>query len=183
MDVPTTGDCAGIPTIPHDHPPDTLNLTRDPTLEAKFPDLIDGMPVGDVASGKWIETLCTLGGQASVDTARANVPAGTDLAALTVGSGQTVVDGLAVTITAFRLPGHQGAELIPMIGGLSSALTGSAPKFTSDLEDVTVGGKSVKRWTNAADGQVSYLYSSGDTLFVIEGVTPSQADKVVAGLG
>ncbi len=37
-------------------------------------------------------------------------------------------------------------------------------------------------WTNAADGSVSYLYPVGDTLFIIEGITTSQADKIFAAL-
>ena len=182
LSAPTTGDCAGIPVIPHDHPPDELHFTRDETLEGKIPDLIDGMPVQDVASATWIETLCSLGGQASVDASRSGAPGGVDIGNLTVASGRAVVDGLGVTIAAFRLPGHDGNELVPVIGIESTVVASAPPKFTTDLEPATVGGKSVKRWTDAADGSVSYLYGSGDTLFVVENVTPSQADKVFAAL-
>lgn len=147
-----------------------------------LPDLIDGMPVQDVASATWIETTCSLGGQASVDASRASALNGVDIDKLTVASGQAVVDGLGATITAVRLPGHGGDELIRVMGIESAALTGSPPRYATDIEDVTVGGKHVKRWQNAADGVVSYLYARGDTLFIVDHVTASQADKIFAAL-
>ena len=102
--VPTTGDCAGIPIIPRGNPPDTLELTKDPTLEQKFPTTVDGQRLNDLASGGFVESLCVIGGQASVDAAKLNVPPGTDLSSLSVASAQAVVDGLAAQITAFRWP-------------------------------------------------------------------------------
>jgi hypothetical protein len=180
--APATGPCAGIPLIPAGNAPDTLELTPDPTLERMFPPSIAGQQVNDLASGGLVESLCTIGGEASVDAAKRSLPPGTDLSAITVASGQAVIDAGVAQITAYRWAGHTGAALSPLVGVLSSSVTGGPPKFASDLEGVSVGGKSVSRWTNAADGAVSYLYPTTDTLFIVEGITSSQADKIFAAL-
>ncbi len=179
--IPSSGPCAGIPEIPRDNPPDNLVLTPDPALEAMFPRLIDGQPVNDLASARWIETLCMLGGEASVNAAGAGLPPGMDLTNMSVASAGVSVDGPTVTISAFRLPGHNGRELIPAIASLSLAMTGEA-RFDGQLTETIAGGKDVLTWTNASDGSTSYLYPTDDTLFVVSGVTTSQANKVFAAL-
>ncbi len=167
--------------MPRDNPGDTLPLTPDRALEATFPVLLDGQPLVDLASGRWIETVCSLGGEGSVDAALATVPAGFTLTDLRVASAQAQVDGLAVEITAFRLPGHSGSELLPVVGALSSAVSPGRPKFAS-FDPVTLGGKNVSHWSDSLTGAVSYLYAHDDILFIIDNVTLSQANKVLAAL-
>jgi hypothetical protein len=179
---PASGPCAGIPIIPAGNAPDTLELTRDPALEQKFPATIDGQQLNDLASAGLVESLCIIGGQASVEAAQRNVLVGTDLSAITVGSAQVVVDAGLAGLTAYRWAGHTGADLISLVGGLSSSVTGGPPKFGTGVEPGSSGGKQVMRWTNAADGSISYLYPTGDTLFIVEGITSSQADKIFAAL-
>jgi hypothetical protein len=174
--------CASIPTIDPANPPDTLGLTGDPTLEAEFPAEIDGETLTDVSSARWIETLCDMGGPASVDAAARNLPPGLDQSAMSVGSAAATVGGKPVTIVAFRLPGHRGDELLGAVGDLSAAIFPDAPKFTTALTATTAGGKSVSRWTNPADGRDSYLYANGDTLWTVDGIDQSQADKIFAAL-
>jgi hypothetical protein len=179
---PATGPCTSIPTIDPDNPPDTLGLTGDPTLEAEFPAEIDDQTVTDVSSARWIETLCDMGGPASVDAAARNLPSGLDQSAMSVGSAAATVDGKPVTIVAFRLPGHRGDELLGVVGDLSAAIFPEAPRFNSALTASTAAGKSVSRWTNPADGTDSYLYASGDTLWTVDSIDQSQADKIFAAL-
>jgi len=126
--------------------------------------------------------LCVIGGQASVDAAKRDLAPGTDLSDMRVASAQAVVDGLAAPITAFRWPGHSAAELLPVLGILSSSITRGPAKFTSGLASATIGDKTVTTWTNPVDQYVSYLYPGGDTLFVIDSVTVSQASKVLSAL-
>ena len=177
-----SGPCAAIPTIDPNNPPETLGLTGDPTLEAEFPTELDGESVTDVSSARWIEALCSMGGQASVDAAARNLPPGLDLSAMSVGSAAATVDGKPVTIVAFRLPGHRGDELLGVVGNLSAAIFPDTAKFTSALTASTAGGKNVSRWTNPADGRDSYLYASGDTLWTVDSINQSQADKIFAAL-
>lgn len=180
--IPESGPCAGLPQYPQDKPPGSLVLTPDPTLEAMYPATIDGQPVTDLASARYIETLCALSGDAAIAAASQQLPQGVDLSDLRVAAAQAQVDGAAVTLESFRLPNHRGEELVPVVGILATTVAGSEAKFTSGLVQTTAGGRSVWQYTNAADGAVSYLYAAGDTLFIVADVTPSQADKVVAAL-
>jgi hypothetical protein len=177
-----TGLCSGFGAIDPANPPPSLLLTRDPVLEAEFPSEIDGQPVSDVASGRLVETLCLLGGEASVTAAQRAAASTVDITRITDASGSVPVDGRQVTILAFRLPSHRGDELLGAIGILSSAVVPGTQKFANGLEQTTAGGKSVWRWVNAADGSVSFLYATSDTLFDVENVSQSQADKVFAAL-
>lgn len=169
--VPSSGPCAGIPLVDRDNPPDLLPLTIDPVLEALVPLQIDGQRVTDVTSGRYVETLCMVGGEEALAAALARTPAALDIQAINVASGKATVDDLAVSMTAYRLPGGSGADLTPILG-----------KSSSELAPATVEGKPVLTWTDTSDGSTLYLYSSGDTLFVIEDATPSQAGTVLAAL-
>ena len=180
--IPVSGPCAGIPQYPPDKPPGSLVLTPDPALEAEYPTTIDGQPVTDIASARYIESLCALGGDASIAAAESELAPGVDLNDISVATGNVVVDGQPVTIDSYRLPNHRGDELVSAVGVLATTVAGSEARFTDDLVQTTAGGRSVLQFTNAADGSVSYLYATGDTLFIIEDSTQSQADKIVAAL-
>lgn len=180
--VPASGPCAGIPQYQPDKPPGSLVLTADPSLEVEFPTTIDGQSLTELASARYVETLCALGGDASITAAQAQLAPGIDLNDLRVATAQATVDGQPVTIDAYRLPNHRGDELLSVVGVLSATVAGSEAKFTGDLLQATAGGRSVWQFTNAADGSISYLYPTGDTLFVVEDATQPQADKVVAAL-
>jgi len=183
MYVPSSGPCAGIPLIPRDRAPTaTLPLTRDLTLESRIPTSIDGHALTDLSSGRWTETLCMIGGEESLKAGAANLPAGLSLDDMRVASALATVDGAAVTITAFRLPGHTGSEIIPALGDIAGSLGGDGSKFSGAVGATTISGKDVATWTDPTDGSVSYFYATADTLFVIDNLTPSQADKVFAAL-
>jgi len=179
---PATGVCAAIPTIDPNNPPASLPLTRDLTLESKFPTQLDGQPVTGLASGRWIETLCMTGGEASVDAASQALPAGVSLSQVSVASANADVDGNSVTIVAFRVPGGSGSQLLAEVGALSAAIASGEPKFSSTPTTVTAGGKSVSVFTNPADGSNTYLYAGGDTLWLVDSLDQSQADKIFAAL-
>src|SRR4051812_5958882 len=179
--IATSGPCAGIPVLDRNAPPDSLPLTPDPTLEQALPTQVDNQPVIEVSSGRYIETLCMLGGDASLVAALGSAPAGVDINLVNVASASATVEGQRETISAYRLPGGSGEALIPVIGILSAPV-GGRPKFIADLGESDIGGKQVTTWTDAADGATSYLYSTGDTLFVVDDVTASQAGKVLATL-
>jgi len=180
--IPSSGPCAGIPQYPPDKPPGSLVLTPDPTLEGEYPTTIDGQPVTDLASARYIESLCALGGDASIEAAESMLAPGVDLNDMRVATANVVVDGQSLVLDSYRLPNHGGDELVSAVGVLANAVAGSEAKFTDDLVQTTAGGRPVLRFTNAADGAISYLYSTGDTLFIVEDSTQSQADKVIAAL-
>ena len=179
---PASGICAGITNVSQGNPPASLPLTSDPTLEAEFPKQVDGQSVTQLASARLVETLCALGGELSVNATRANLPSGYDLSQITVASAQVSVDNVPETITAYRMPGATGAQLLSLAGFLSASLSPEAPRFTSDLVPVTLGGKNAMAWTDATNGATTYLYTSGDTLFLVDGAVELQAGKVLAAL-
>jgi hypothetical protein len=180
--APASGPCAGIPVFPRDKPLVDVPLTTDPTLEGRFPARIDGLPVTDITSGRLVETLCLLGGEPSVNAVSSSVPAGLNLSDIRVASAQGSADGSGVTLTAFRLPGHPGTDLIPALSGIAGPFTGDDSSFSGGFSPATVGGKSVSTWANPASGAISYVYSVDDTLFLVSGVSPSQANKIFAAL-
>jgi hypothetical protein len=182
MFVPASGPCAGFPVYPQNQTPPSLPLTRDPELETEFPTEVAGQTVNDLASGRYIETLCALGNEDSVNAALAAVPAGVDLTDVRVASADVQFGTELVTISAFRLPGHSGDELLSLVGVLSKTVAPSAARFASGLTQTTLGGKSVYSWNDAATGADSYLYPHADTLFIVDGALPSQADQVLAAL-
>jgi hypothetical protein len=174
--------CADVPSIDPHSPPDELELTDDETLEAEFPTQIDGGPISDLASARWLETLCIMGGPASVTSIGQKLPSGLDVNDMRVASAVALVDGRAVTLVAFRLPGHQGTELVPAVGVLSGGVAPESPRFSGNLTSATVASKTVSVWSDPATGAESYLYPTGDTLFVVGPVDSSQADKVFTAL-
>ena len=176
-----TGECAGVPVVDTQNPPDYLPLTADPVLEALIPTEIGGQPVANVASGTLRETLCVVGGPEMVVTIRSGLPAGVDLDAISVAYGDATVDAAGVTITGFRLAGGSADALVPALSVISATTSGSAA-FTGDADRVSSGGKSVLRWAGTDEAHQTYAYPSGETVFILRDVTPSQADQVFAAL-
>jgi hypothetical protein len=181
--VPASGVCTGVPVYPADQAPASLPLTPDATLEAKFPIAIDGQAVNGLASAHYVESLCALGGESSIDAAIANLSPDINLADLRVASAQVQMDTQVITINAFRLPGHSAHALLPVVGILADTVAPSAAKFAS-LVPTQFGGKAVYIWTDTTTGAISYLYPApdDDTLFIVEGGLPSQAEKVLTAL-
>jgi hypothetical protein len=178
----STGDCVGYTVVDPSNRPSLLPLTADPVLEAEFPADVEGQPVTNLESARWIETLCALGSDASVAAARRNLPPGMDVADIRVASGQVTVNGDAIGLTAFRLPGHGGQELLSVAGVMSSSVSPDAPRFLDRLQPATIAGKNVLGWTDAASGAPFFLYAAPDALFILEGASLSQADKILAVL-
>ena len=176
-----TGECAGVPVVDTQNPPDLLALTPDPVLEALIPTEMGGQPVANVASGTLRETLCVVGGPDMVATIRSGLPSGIDLDSISVASGDVTVDAQGVTITGFRLAGGSADALVPALSVVSATTSGSVA-FTGDAEYVTAGGKSVLRWPGTDVTHRTYAYPSGETVFILRDVTQSQADQVFAAL-
>jgi hypothetical protein len=154
-------------------------LTRDPQLESIFPAQIDGQPVVNVQSARFLETVCVEGGPSGVDAVSSRAPAGVDLSSVSIGSAETTLDSSAIRLVAYRVAGATQDDLFETVAGLAQAVGGDPAKFGRDLEPSVAGGKSVRTWTDA-EGRTSYLYVSGDILVVVDGVLSSQADRILA---
>ena len=177
-----SGPCAGMTPIDPQNPPPSLALTVDPVLEGEFPAQIGDQSLTDLTSGRWLETLCMLGGPDSAAAASAGLPSGYSLSDISVASAGVMVNNAQVTITGFRKAGGDGAALVALLGLISQAIRPDAPRYNGDLEHVQAGGKSVLRWLDPATDAPSYLYANGDSLFVVDAIGPPQADQIFAAL-
>jgi hypothetical protein len=183
--VPTIGatappvgghECDAFPTI-NPASPVIPSFAPDPVLESKFPAEIDGEPVTDLQSGSYLQSLC-FSGQATVDRIRGQ--AAFDLLTMTVGSAKATVDGEEVSLSAFRAPGQDASNIIRVLIAVA-AQSGGEP--APSLIPATVGGKNVLTTVDDdGDGVNSYGYGNGDTLFLVDNVTQSQADKIFSAL-
>jgi hypothetical protein len=179
---PLGSECAAIPTYSPDNPQPSVAQARDPVLEQKFPTELDGQPVTGLESAPWFDAICLFGGQSAVDQMRSVLPIADLVLHMTAAAADATVDGSAVKINAFRTPGGDANQLLQNLGALAASLgNGSSTKFTGGTQPAQAGGKSVQTWTDST-GQTSYLYVIGDTLFVVDGITQSQADKIFAAL-
>lgn len=150
----------------------------DVELAPRFPQEIDGVPVTDLTTVRWIDYLCTLGGgQAAVDLYVANMPPSLNSTTFTHGYADAVVEGDEVDLAAYRTPGQDANVMIQSFAQLAHALFGTDLQVT--VSTATIGGKNVSVLTDE-NGGVGYAYASGDTLFIVSSVTDSQAAKIFA---
>jgi hypothetical protein len=173
---PVTGnECANFPTF-NLASPAFPSFAPDPALEARFPTEIDGQPVRDLESFSWAAIAC-MGGQAAVDAVRGT--AEFDLLALTMATAEATVDGEDVSLTAFRIAGGDANKIVQVLAQIAAS-AGDDNDIVS-INPGSAGGKSVIVVTHD-DGTTSFGYVSGDTLFLADDITQSQADKIFGAL-
>jgi hypothetical protein len=174
----TGHECDALPTIDPANPV-APSLSPDETLNARFPSTIDGQAVTDVTSFQWLSYLCVFGGQAVLAQASSQTGGAINLALLSFGYAAATVDGEDFVLKAFRTSANDGYNLIRYF----FVLAGQAGDSWNlrHLESVDIDGKEVGVWTDA-DGVTGYMYLAGDTVFYFDGVTESQATKIVTAL-
>jgi hypothetical protein len=176
--VPPAQICAGQPTFSLATP--QPSFAQDTDLNAKFPAQIDGQPVEGVQSGYYLAFLCAIGDQAQIARFAAALP-GTNLAGLSFGSGRATIGGETVSISAFRLPGGDANQIIQHFAEFAVAIGADPSSLTGNTSTpATIGGKNAYIFTDQ-DGDVTYVYPSGDTVWSTTG-TQEQADKIFAAL-
>lgn len=177
--VGVTGhECDAVPTLSLSNP-NPASPPPDTQLTAHFPAQIDGQPVTDVQSMYWVYFLCAFGGQASVNQAMQEAQGGLNFATMSFGSATATVDGEEVELQAFRTPGTDSNAMVQYLA-LLAAQSGSTD-IPGQVTSSNVGGRNVYVSTDS-DGNTSYAYPSGDTLVFFDGVTESQAAKIIAAL-
>jgi len=164
------------------------SFASDSELAAKFPTTIDGQPVSNVQTYLFVDILKFAGQtDAQLQQLRQSLQSfGIDLDKLSAGSGDATVDGSDVQLSALRAPGSNATDIVTHYVDIQAAVTAATgqpapsqapPTFTP----ATIGGKNVSVATDA-DGNKTYLYPSGDTLWSIDNVTDAQAAKIIAAL-
>ncbi len=150
-------------------------VSFDPYLKSRFPDEIAGRAVGPVRSTQLIAGLC-MSDPSSAQQFIDLLPASIDPAQ--IGSARASVDlpsGLE-SIAAIRAPNGDAAKLTDaVIDYWSRDANGGAQTGTASL-----GGKLVTVLTDE-DG-TTYLYPSGDVLFVVDGADLNRATLTLQAL-
>lgn len=151
--------------------------TFDPALFHAYPELEKRLPtkVGDIA----LETLSypsatgtdvePSGGPDALDAALA--AAGKSGADLQLATAMSIDSSTALAIWAMTIPGMSGADLLSILRGADAG---------GSQEERDVSGKHVVALTDP-DGATSYLYVSGDVVFVVGG-DPAVAQQALAAI-
>jgi uncharacterized protein YfcZ (UPF0381/DUF406 family) len=160
----------------------TPSFPADEALKAKFPTQIDGQPVTDVNSSYFIQLLCLLGADADA-IARFTQAFGNNATAASIGTGHVELGDETVTISAFRLAGGDANQMLQHLPELAQAIGADPAQFANaTTSQTTIGGKTITVLTDE-DGDVTWLYPSGDTIWSIDGDTdPDAAAKIFAAL-
>lgn len=157
-------------------------MAGDPELEAQFPDEVDGQPVENVNSFRWLEYLCRFGEAGAADIAAgAAAAAGVNLLALTYGSGRATIAEQEIGIDAFRTPGVGANLLITQFPQMVLVFGGTTAEQGGSMAQATIGGKDAFVWTQP-DNDVTYLYVHGDVMFGMTYVTEAEAATILAAL-
>jgi hypothetical protein len=128
---------------------------EDKDLEALLPDQIGGKPVQKLSMAG--TSFLVGGGSSSDDFTKILTQFGKSPADLSVAVGGTD----SIQLGAFRVKGVDANQLFQSFLQLASSAQGDV------VSDANVGGKSVKKVVTV-DGDVSYIYASGDVLFTVD---------------
>jgi hypothetical protein len=179
----TPGSVAGICTGLATPDPATGDpvYAPDPTVAAALPSSIEGQPMTNVESFRWVDYLCTLGGQGAVDNAARIGPAGLNLAGLTYAHGRVQLGDELVSVDAFRTPGQDSSLIVNDFKKMILVLGGGQHELTGTMSQLTLGGKNVWLWTKP-DTRVQYLYPRGEILYGVTNATQESARLVLRAL-
>jgi hypothetical protein len=163
----------------------SFNANADPDLAARFPKTVAGQPVTNVVTYNFVELFTAFGGgdaesqaklQAFVQLLANN---GINAATLSFGSADATVNDSDVTIQAFRTPGGNAATFISLWPQLAAIdQTNNTPPTAGSA---TVGGKTVTTFTDS-DGNVTYVYPSGDVVWSLDSSDQAEADAVFSAI-
>ena len=110
---------------------------------------------------------------------------GIDLNKLSGGSAEATVGGEDVELQALRAPGGDASQIVTHyneIAAVFGQVFGNAePTSAPTMTQASVGGKNVTVATDA-DGNKTYLYANGDTLWIVDNMTDDQAGTILGAL-
>jgi len=177
--VDVSAICNGLPTFSLSTPQPSFRT--DAELNAKFPTSIGGQPVTRVQSQYWIDFLCYYPNNGTAIGRFVSV-FGSNLTAVTIGSGHVELDGNDITLNALRVGGGDAGTVVQHIGEFLLAL-GADPATIQGMQtsSTNLGGKNVTVVTDE-QGDTTYIYASGDTAWSVADVTPEEAGTIFAAL-
>lgn len=162
------------------------SFAGDPELVAKFPKQVDGQPVTNVTTARFIEFMSAFVTSPSADAStKAEIDSlrmifagiGLNLDTMVFGSAVATVGGSSVGITALRVPGQDANKLVQNYSMIPSALSSG-----DVLSKETVGGKSVTVVRGAGGTANTWMYANGDILWLVESSNQDEAAAVFTAL-
>jgi hypothetical protein len=163
------------------------SFAPDNDLAAKFPKTIDGQPVTNVQTYLFVDLL-GFGGrnEAQIQQLSQSLAGfGIDLNKLSGGSADATVGGEDVQLQALRAPGGDASQIVTHyneIAAVFGQVFGNAEQTSAPtMSQANVGGKNVTVATDA-DGNKTFLYANGDTLWIVDNTTDDQAGTILGAL-
>jgi hypothetical protein len=155
-------------------------------LAAKFPAQVDGQPVTNITTARFIDFMSafnttpsaaasTLAEIDSLRTIFAGI--GLNLDSMVFGSATATVSGSSVQILALRVPGQDANKLVQNYAMIPSALSSG-----DTMSQVTVGGKSVTVVKSATGYASIWMYANGDILWQVNTSSQDEAAAVFTAL-
>jgi len=163
------------------------SFNPDNDLAAKFPKTVDGQPLTNVQTYLFVDILGFGGGdQGKIQQlAQSLAGFGIDLNKLSGGSADATIGGEDVQLQALRAPGGDANQIVTHYNEIAAVfrqVLGSAePTAAPTLSQANVGGKNVTVATDS-EGSKTYLYASGDTLWIVDNMTDDQAGTMLGAL-
>jgi hypothetical protein len=163
------------------------SFNPDNDLAAKFPKTIDGQPVTNVQTYLFVDLLGFGGGnQDKIQQLAQSLAAfGIDLNKLSGGSADATIGGESVQLQALRAPGADANQIVAHYSEIAAVfqqvLGTSGPTAPPTMSQASLGGKNVAVATDA-DGNKTYLYANGDTLWIVDNMTDAQAGTLLSAL-
>ena len=157
------------------------SFAPDTTLAAAFPTAINGAPVTNVQTGLYIDILHFIGDDEEIATMQQTLGSiGIDLNSMSFGNASVTLDETDLSIDALRVPGAQASAVIDNFPLIAQAL-GSGDQGDLTITPTSLGGKNISVGTDA-EGEISYLYPAGDTLWILSNMTQDEAGTILAAL-
>ena len=162
------------------------SFAGDPELAAKFPKQVDGQPVTNVTTVRFIDVMSAFdttpsaaaSTKAELDSLRTIFAGiGLNLDAMVFGSATATVSGSSVGILALRVPGQDANKLVQNYAMIPSAL-----KSGDVLSKETVGVKSVTVVRDVGGTASTWMYANGDILWQVESSNQDEAAAVFTAL-
>jgi hypothetical protein len=163
------------------------SFAPDNDLAAKFPKTIDGQPVTNLQTYLFVDLL-GFGGQnqAQIQQLSQSLAGfGIDLSKLSGGSANASIGGEDVQLQALRAPGGDASQIVTHYSEIAAVFNqvfgNPQPTTAPTLSQATVGGKNVTVATDA-EGNKTFLYATGDTLWILDNLTDDQAGTILGAL-
>jgi hypothetical protein len=160
----------------------SIEANADPALAARFPTSIPGGVLGQVTTGRFMDVVNAFEEpEVKPNFVAAITAAGMDPNALTYGNQPVTMNETdVVQIQALRTGGVDGNKFVQIFPAIEKILD---PESEPDvLGQAAVGGQTVQTLTDPSNGNVDYLFVTGDIVWRLSGADETEAAAIIATL-